>query len=70
MVGNLSRSKVKITRGRAATSVGIPKDACTLRRVWGGAPDLNAFGEWGANAIKFLCGQYSQALVYQLLEGW
>jgi len=27
MVGNLSRSKVKIKRGRAATSVGIPKGA-------------------------------------------
>ena len=38
MVGDLSKSKAKIKRGRAATSVGIPKGAFTLRRVWGGAP--------------------------------
>ena len=30
MVGNLSKFKIKIKRGREATSVGIPKGACTL----------------------------------------
>ena len=49
MVENLSKSKVKIKRGRVATSVGILKGAW---RPWVGlgtkSLSINAFGERGA----------------------
>jgi hypothetical protein len=48
MVGNLSKSKSKIKRGRAATSVGILKGTSTLERGLGRSPSINTSDGRGA----------------------